>query len=309
MIRVIVDIFSGRPNPVWEVDEVTAQDLLRQVEPMRDIVGGLNIGSGRLGFRGLVIEKAGRGEILRAHEFPQTLRVSGEDPRGVELALRLLSTLDQPRAEPHGNLPAGFAAPSPADLRRLIEQDAVGFVGSGSPSGGGVFGHSGAPVLGTDASSWTTAPQGSCQKDLGAFNPGFWNVARVQANNNCYNYATNRRTDTFAQPGRAAGKQATTMACSNVASGAKVDGILGSSFCLASTSQPRWYVALVVWPGVDYHWYRQQAEGYWGHKPGTNAARNYDNSGNVITNPQTANRGVYTDFCGYFFVGSGAQIA
>ena len=30
-----------------------------------------------------------------------------------------------------------------------------------------------------------------------------WNIAGVQENNNCYNYANDRITDTFAQPGRA----------------------------------------------------------------------------------------------------------
>ena len=45
------------------------------------------------------------------------------------------------------------------------------------------------------------------QIEVAAFNPNFWNVSPVEANNNCYNYATNRRTDTFAQPGRAAGQQ------------------------------------------------------------------------------------------------------
>jgi hypothetical protein len=38
----------------------------------------------------------------------------------------------------------------------------------------------------------------------------------------------------------------------------------------------------------------------WTHKPGQTAATNLDNSGNVITDPRTANRGVYTDFCGFF---------
>jgi hypothetical protein len=38
------------------------------------------------------------------------------------------------------------------------------------------------------------------------------------------------------------------------------------------------------------------------------AARNYDSSNNVICDPQTANRGGYTSFCGYLFGPSGMQI-
>jgi hypothetical protein len=63
-------------------------------------------------------------------------------------------------------------------------------------------------------------------------------------------------------------------------------------------------VALVVAPGpgfVDFHWYRLQKEGFWGHKPGQTEARNIDQSGAVIYNPETANRGPYTLFCGYFY--------
>ena len=74
--------------------------------------------------------------------------------------------------------------------------------------------------------------------------------------------------------------------------------------CFPDSEKPRPLTALVVAPGpgfVDYHWYRLQKEGFWGHKPGSTAARNVDNSGHVITNPETANRGPYRLFCGYFY--------
>lgn len=60
-------------------------------------------------------------------------------------------------------------------------------------------------------------------------------------------------------------------------------------------------VALVAYSG-DYHWYRQDADGYWSHKPGTTPVRRYDNSGDLILDPQLANRGSYTTFLGYFVV-------
>jgi hypothetical protein len=59
-------------------------------------------------------------------------------------------------------------------------------------------------------------------------------------------------------------------------------------------------VALVVAPGWDYHWYRRDENGRWSHKPGGTRATNLDNSMNPISNPETANRGPYTDFCGYY---------
>lgn len=60
-------------------------------------------------------------------------------------------------------------------------------------------------------------------------------------------------------------------------------------------------MALVIAPNQDYHWYRQDRDGRWTHKPGRTSATNVDNSGQIITNPETANRGAYTQFGGYFF--------
>ncbi|EPX54979.1 hypothetical protein D187_009718 [Cystobacter fuscus DSM 2262] len=60
----------------------------------------------------------------------------------------------------------------------------------------------------------------------------------------------------------------------------------------------------MVAPGLDYHWYRLGENGTWSHKPGGSPATNLDNSGNVITDPRTANRGLYTQFCGFFMIWS-----
>lgn len=62
-------------------------------------------------------------------------------------------------------------------------------------------------------------------------------------------------------------------------------------------SDCRHQVALVIWPGVDYHWYRLDKDGKWSHKPGRTPATNLDNSGNLINDPRTADRGNYTEFC------------
>jgi hypothetical protein len=59
-------------------------------------------------------------------------------------------------------------------------------------------------------------------------------------------------------------------------------------------------VALVIAPGIDYHWYRRGTDGFWTHKMGPTPATNLDNSGHTITNPETADRGMYTVFAGYF---------
>ena len=147
-------------------------------------------------------------------------------------------------------------------------------------------------------------PACDCPKqspDLATWNS---NVA-CRSSNNCYNYATNMKTNTFAQPGRAAAAQYASLSCTDVTTAAIADG-------LTSVNDPddcpvgQCPVALVVAPGKDYHWYRRNANGNWSHKPGGTDATTFDASGNKITNPETADRNYgylnYTDFCGYFCV-------
>ena len=309
-MRVTLDIFSGRPNPTWQVDEATAREILREATAHPELLGGVGSGSGKLGFRGLLLE-LGDGF---SQELPAILRVSGDDPRGAEIAQRVLARLGAPA--PEQQAPAfGLTPAQNIDFRRLVQESA-------QESSGAFLAQdettsiqetsvimAAAPVLGTDASSWSTIAQGACTIEVAAFNPTFWNNPSYQTLNNCYNYASNRRTDTFAQPGRAAGAQANRMRCANVQAAAAADGCVQAPTCVPSTNAPRWWTALVIWPNFDYHWYRKSAEGFWGHKPGQTAARNTDNSGVVITNPETANRGGYRDFCSYYTLGTQQQIA
>jgi len=69
-------------------------------------------------------------------------------------------------------------------------------------------------------------------------------------------------------------------------------------------------IALVVHPGEDYHFYRQDADGWWSHKDGSNKVKRYDAKGQPILDPRAAARNYrpkgsflnYTDFCGYYCV-------
>ncbi len=68
-------------------------------------------------------------------------------------------------------------------------------------------------------------------------------------------------------------------------------------------------VALVIDEGVDFHWYRQNADGTWSHKMASTAVINYDASGNAIYDPEVANRNYgitknYDVFVGFFAVTS-----
>ena len=66
-----------------------------------------------------------------------------------------------------------------------------------------------------------------------------------------------------------------------------------------------WKVALAFENSLyfnDYHWWRQNLDGTWSHKPGKNRVQNTDNSDNIITNPETCNRGNYSTFAGFFMI-------
>ncbi len=141
-----------------------------------------------------------------------------------------------------------------------------------------------------------------------SYTPAYWNDGgQVQLNNNCYNYSNNVRTDTFAQPGRASGHVLTWADlndCTVTADYALADGLdpwPASGACAGDwLLNHHTQLALVLWPGWDYHWYRRDANGLWTHKPGGTQATNLDNLNQPIVNPETADRGGYTVFCGYF---------
>lgn len=69
-------------------------------------------------------------------------------------------------------------------------------------------------------------------------------------------------------------------------------------------------IALVVDADEDYHFYRQDSNGMWSHKPGGTAVTNLDAAGNEIYDPQIADRNYdddnsnlnYDSFCAYMCV-------
>jgi len=156
------------------------------------------------------------------------------------------------------------------------------------------------PAYWNDCSNCAWGPWGGCGVESGRYCSGCGpSCATAQCRNNCYNYANNKRTDTFAQPGCASSSSpVSTMSCSAVRSAAMADGLTATSAdgtCPGGMDK----VALVVAPGSDYHWYRRGSDGMWTHKPGSTQATNLDQASHTINNPETAARGGYTDFCGY----------
>ena len=305
MLRIEVDIFSGRPNPVWIVTDRTETDrLLKIITDAKGVIAKPGDGFTGLGFRELRVDLVADDEP-RMRGVPKQFALASVAVKNfrdsVALARRIIETMPL-RSEV--KLLQHDLTPLDAKLRDGILERLEKYLK--------------AKPRRWRPKKWppynplrTTVKDDKCKKceyEVSQFNPGFWNVPSVQPYNNCYNYGRNWRTDTFAQPGRAHGAQTFTMACNTVTTAAMADGLVKRCNCLPISEWPWRLMALVIDPGWDYHWYRHQRGGFWGHKPGKTAARNTDNSSVVITNPETCDRGGYTDFCDYFYAGRSVVI-
>lgn len=295
-MKVTLDIFSGRENPTWDLSkkdtkklvDIVAQKALPSVDAVESI----------LGFRGYVIS-ADSDDVPVGLGLPSDFRIGGTlfdqtvVPQGLALAVMTPKESDQ----------AALWLLSTAG--KAVEDEVLAYVEKTIKTRVATAlekpGRQRAPKV-----EKKTRIAAGCTIANTPYNPAFWNTPQTQPHNNCYNYAMNYRSNTFAQPGRISGHPNNVMQCANVAAAANWDG------CRAVCSGSNKNVALVIWPNRDYHWYRFHSNGFWGHKPGSTAARNTDNRGRVIggaLNPQNCDRGNYTIFCGYRFSPTGMRVS
>lgn len=316
---VTLDLFSGRPNPSWQLSEKDNRQLLERVSGRAVLAAAGDESAAILGFRGFIVAAASDDEIpdTVSSAFrvggPMSAQTIGSESdltvfstfEWVEVSRFLLNTgrhvldaglmthleaLIQAHAQPTPPAdetlwmePAGPAPVDEPSQDQSKAQEAVGEVAAAAP----------------------------CVIANTPYNPAFWNRPGVQERNNCYNFSMNWRSDTFAQPGRISGHPATAINCAGIGTAADWDGC--HSYCAGSNKN----VALVIAPrfagdGPDYHWYRRQKEGFWAHKPGGGAATNKDNLGRIIDGriltPANCARGDYTIFCGYRFSPTGMRV-
>jgi len=306
MLRVTADIFSGRPNPTWIVTAQDAEDaLLKSVTDSPTLFGAPGAGFDGLGFREVRVQRLDD-DLDRPTRVPDEFALATIAATDLPASGRLAQSLVQAMLTSADiRLPAHQETPLTPEIRDIVLEQLQRFLDKPPRSPKPPPAPRGNPLRTTVNDSRCQ----TCQYEVSQFNPGFWNRPAVQPHNNCYNYARNWRTDTFAQPGRAHGAQTFTMACANVTTAALADALHHRCDCLPQSEYPRRHMALVIAPGIDYHWYREQRGGFWGHKPGHTPARNYDNSFNLVTNPETCDRGIYTNFCSYFYAGRSVVIS
>lgn len=309
-LRITVDIFSGLPNPSWvleDADQVAA--LLERFDATPVAFTEPGAVPVRLGLRAVHVERldTDAAAAARGPGLPVLIVAPGAGA-DADAAARLAEDLVN-------TAPAGprTAAAATGRLSSELQDHIIDEIRQWRAAPGGGQPRSSGSRPGPAAPGAVALGQIICPYDTVAFAPAFWNDPAHILRNNCYNYASNIRNDTFAQPGRAHG-YTIPAACTGlqVATGALADGYRADGNCQPPTATNRWVVAMVTgtFPGGkrDFHWYRRQTEGFWGHKPGTSAAVNVDNSGHVINNPETCDRGVYTEWNGYYLSSNAVTI-
>jgi hypothetical protein len=268
---ITVRMYSGVPDPTWELTHKQERDLDSLLKQSRKLtLQQSSAALGRLGYRGFEISSTNQNDIpAKSLVFDGIVDIGESDDINFvdgnsDIELFLLRT----------------AGPS------LLQED-VDYIQQEitKNSAGGVAGS-------TSSVKLLAVPP---------FNPNKWNNdPNVKRRNNCYNYANDKITNTFAQPGRGSGQVGPyPPTCSATGAAAQRDGQV-SVPAAASTPGSGHYVALVIWPGRDYHWYRLDNNAQWSHKPGQTAARNTDNNGHLITDPKSCDRGPYSQWCGYY---------
>ena len=130
------------------------------------------------------------------------------------------------------------------------------------------------------------------------YDPKSWNNNYdIKSTHNCYTYALGKIVpglDSKAQPGYASGYNHINndnFNCKSFKERLKKDSPGSYLEKFDNSCLPGFYkVFLALDPKNDYHWWRQDNNKYWSHKPGSTNVTNLDASGKKIKNPLVSNR-------------------
>lgn len=289
-LKVTIDVFSGRENPSFILDSAKSKKFMNVLNPGSGLKDASKAAPPpfTLGYRGIIVEQIGEPtrdlpgvmQIADGIIYSGNKAVTASDESVENFVLENLDLVKDVKLE------KGFKSRLLKEMNefKILKEELI------------------IPRI-----KWPIKLLCGCAP---LYEPDWWNNnPTIKPNNNCYNYACNYRTDTFAQPGKATGNQYTSLSGCTVAAGQKSakDGAISDCLIDNPTANNKCpaeghLVALVIAPGWDFHWYRKGRNGYWSHKPGGTSVTNLDNSGNLIPDPRTANRGPYTQFCTFMTV-------
>jgi hypothetical protein len=321
MLEVELDIFSGRPNPVWILSESEEKELADIITSDPTQISPVYTESEQfsLGYRGLIVReiKTDKGiwsntNLALESPIPREFRVGSKPGTLASAAEWLLQTSENEYKYSHVTdelrevaargvalVQSSREVVDPATFISPLSEDNEysrfpTITGEGVDSPGG-------DKVGARGTTWW-----ACSSNYFSANANVFNDPAHVLRNNCYCFASNHLADVrYALPGRRGGRPARSMTCSEVTAGLYADGWRDGCQLNGLT------IAMVIWPGVDYHFYRLVTGGpnwWWGHKPGGTPAKYTDDCGHSIYqyngrgySPKNCCRGSYTDFCGYFY--------
>jgi hypothetical protein len=290
MLEIELDIFSGRPNPKWTLSETEEKILLDMIisDPTQISPVHTHEEQFGLGYRGLIVREVktndgiwDRTNRILESPIPWEFRIGSKHAKNASTAEWLLQTSKD-------HVDSGVT-----DELYKVAAKGVTLIQSKEEGGNILEGaEENFRVL-----TWTNCGSSYFINNLDKFN----DPAHISLNN-CYCFASNIVADIrYATPGKYGGRDLTNIVSSEVINGLTADG--WKKICEKFTL----IIALVIWPGTDFHFYRLMTSGptyLWGHKPGGTRAVCTDNNGKWIQaglTPENINRGPYTDFCGYFY--------
>lgn len=130
------------------------------------------------------------------------------------------------------------------------------------------------------------------------YKPELWNKNNsIKNSHNCYSYALGKIVkglSSKAQPGYSSAFNYidnTNFTCSSFKKRLKKDSPGSYTENFDKQCMPGFYkVFLALDVGEDYHWWRQDDNKFWSHKPGSTNVVNIDASGNKIIEPLKSNR-------------------
>lgn len=288
-LRVTVRVHSGRPDPVVELDEEASVAVLDALAPARELTDD-DLGlppPWHLGYRGLLIEQQADPDP----RLPAVFEYGTDALRGVGLSHHVTERLtDEHLLAPDGPIGRELSEELAEILPKLLREARA------------------APRTTRESVESPLTPCGDSAPtpDLNWWNDNTVGMRAHQFFNNCYNYGTNLRTDSFAQPGRGSGLTFTpqTLTADRVHLYAWYDNLYDAP-AANNTCLPQAHLVALAYkppPDPDYHWWRKNEDGYWTHKPGALPVTAYDASGVRITDPSTCDRGVYTTWVGFMAV-------
>ena len=86
MLKVTVDLFSGRPNPSWIMNDRRGEDLLKKIAKTPKIMAKPNSGYEGLGFRGITIELL---DDEKADKMPSIFTIANGVSRDQETSIQV----------------------------------------------------------------------------------------------------------------------------------------------------------------------------------------------------------------------------